>query len=215
MDEKANIQSGGMLAFIVILFLLVIPTIVVVTSKVKDCEAEINKAKLLFLEEELQKRSISLYIKKHTPKIPVEVAYLIANNILDAAEKNNLNPSLIVGLIQVESDFNPMASSHKGALGLMQVVFKVWKDEYELTAKEDLYDIATNIRVGSAILAYYINSKGDVSAGLNAYNGQGSNGNFDAKVYASVGRFVIHKTYNEKTVERKSKERDGEKSNEV
>jgi soluble lytic murein transglycosylase-like protein len=44
------------------------------------------------------------------------------NIIKDAAEKTNLEKSLLMAVIKVESDFNANALSPKGAMGLMQLM---------------------------------------------------------------------------------------------
>jgi soluble lytic murein transglycosylase-like protein len=87
--------------------------------------------------------------------------------IEEHASANDVNPALVKAVIQAESAFNPRARSHKGAMGLMQLM--------PATAAElgvtDPYDPVENIRAGviylKKLLAKYA---GNVALALAAYN---------------------------------------------
>lgn len=79
-------------------------------------------------------------------------------------------PHLVLAVIDVESAFNPFAVSHAGAVGLMQVM-PFWPSELGLE-RPDLIDVELNIRMGTSILAYYLDKEaGDYRRGLARYNG--------------------------------------------
>lgn len=79
-------------------------------------------------------------------------------------------PQLVLAVIDVESKFDPFAVSYAGAVGLMQVM-PFWPTELGLTRK-DLIDVELNIRMGTAILAYYLErERGDYRRALGRYNG--------------------------------------------
>ena len=79
-------------------------------------------------------------------------------------------PQLVLAVIDVESSFNPFAVSSAGAVGMMQVM-PFWPRELGLTTR-DLLDVEMNIRMGSSILAYYLESeRGDYRRALARYNG--------------------------------------------
>ncbi len=79
-------------------------------------------------------------------------------------------PQLVLAVIDVESAFDPFAVSYAGAVGLMQVM-PFWPTELGLT-KKDLIDVELNIRMGTAILAYYLErERGDYRRALGRYNG--------------------------------------------
>jgi hypothetical protein len=109
------------------------------------------------------------------PKLDPVLARRIAEAIMREAKANNLPPSLIAGVIAVESDFRPLITSNKGAAGLMQVLFKWWKDHEVVVGngmdKNKLYWIEFNIKLGCAILAEYLKEADDsIAVALNRYH---------------------------------------------
>jgi len=79
-------------------------------------------------------------------------------------------PQLVLAVIDVESAFDPFAVSHAGAVGLMQVM-PFWPRELGLSNK-DLIDVELNIRMGTSILAHYLErERGDYIRALGRYNG--------------------------------------------
>lgn len=79
-------------------------------------------------------------------------------------------PHLVLAVIDVESAFDPFAVSYAGAVGLMQVM-PFWPTHLGLERK-DLIDIELNIRMGTSILAHYLEKeRGDYFRALGRYNG--------------------------------------------
>ena len=65
----------------------------------------------------------------------------------------DLDPTLILAVMAVESSFNPFAQSPVGAQGLMQVMTKVHDDKYEaFGGSHAAFDPVTNLRVGVQVL---------------------------------------------------------------
>ena len=88
------------------------------------------------------------------------------------ARKYKIDLELLLAIIFVESAYQPEVESNKGAIGLMQVVPKWHLDKIEEYGDvEVLYDIRTNINIGTAILAEYIRKEGNVRTALHRYNG--------------------------------------------
>ena len=83
-----------------------------------------------------------------------------------------IEETLILSVIKVESNFNENAVSDKGAIGLMQI--KEETGEYIKTLlgdkKYDLKDAKTNIRYGMFYLKYLIDKFNDINTALCAYN---------------------------------------------
>ncbi len=79
-------------------------------------------------------------------------------------------PQLVLAVIDVESAFDPFAVSSAGAVGLMQVM-PFWPSELGLSTR-DLIDVELNVRMGTSILAYYLDrERGDYRRALGRYNG--------------------------------------------
>ena len=81
------------------------------------------------------------------------------------AKKWELNPDLIAAIILVESGARPNVVSSAGARGLMQVMPSTAR---LLNFKEDLFDIDSNIKIGTFILAENIKRHG-YTKGIQVY----------------------------------------------
>ena len=86
------------------------------------------------------------------------------------AKRAGLDPQLVLGLIQVESNFRKYAVSTAGARGYMQVMpfwIKVIGDQ-----EHNLFHLRINLRYGCVILRHYLDiEKGDLYRALGRYNG--------------------------------------------
>ncbi len=81
-----------------------------------------------------------------------------------------LQPDLILALIEIESGFDRFAVSRAGAQGLMQVM-PFWKGEIG-RPEDNLTDINTNLRYGCRILQFYLKKEhGHIARALARYNG--------------------------------------------
>lgn len=86
------------------------------------------------------------------------------------AKRAGLDPQLVLGVIQVESNFRKYAVSRAGARGYMQVM-PFWRN---LIGSDDhnLFHLRTNLRYGCVILRYYLDmEKGSLYRALGRYNG--------------------------------------------
>ena len=87
--------------------------------------------------------------------------------IRSAAERYSLDPELIRAVIKVESSFNPYAVSHKGAMGLMQLMPDT-AEEMKVAAPFKAED---NIMGGSRYLRKLLDIfDGNLQLSLAAYN---------------------------------------------
>ena len=86
------------------------------------------------------------------------------------AKRAGLDPQLVLGLIQVESNFHKYAVSSAGARGLMQVM-PFWVKLIG-TRDQNLFHLRTNLRYGCTILRHYMDiERGDYYRALGRYNG--------------------------------------------
>ena len=104
-------------------------------------------------------------------KVPNPVERLdMLRQVHREARRANLEPELVLAVIDVESNFDRFAISWAGARGLMQVM-PFWLDEIG-RPDDNLFHVHTNLRMGCTILRYYLDrEKGDLVKALARYNG--------------------------------------------
>lgn len=87
------------------------------------------------------------------------------------SKRAGLDTALVLGLIQVESNFRKFAVSVVGARGYMQVM-PFWTRVIGDGDASRLFHMQTNLRFGCVILRHYLDrEKGDLFMGLGRYNG--------------------------------------------
>jgi soluble lytic murein transglycosylase-like protein len=87
------------------------------------------------------------------------------------AIRAGLDRQLVLGLIQVESNFRKYAVSSAGARGYMQVM-PFWTSVIGDGDPRALFDMRTNLRYGCVILRHYLDlEQGDLFMALGRYNG--------------------------------------------
>ena len=87
------------------------------------------------------------------------------------AIRAGLDRQLVLGLVQVESNFRKYAVSSAGARGYMQVM-PFWTNVIGDGDPRALFDMRTNLRYGCIILRHYLDlEKGDLFLALGRYNG--------------------------------------------
>lgn len=86
------------------------------------------------------------------------------------ARRVDIDPELVLAVIEVESRFDEYAISVSGARGLMQVM-PFWLEEIGIS-DQNLFKIRTNLRMGCTILRYYLDMEpGNLGRALARYNG--------------------------------------------
>ncbi|MFW9871717.1 MAG: lytic transglycosylase domain-containing protein [Candidatus Thorarchaeota archaeon] len=152
-------------------------------TEIGDCEDEQNT---------ILKKDMEIYIKRRYTKTPRVIAKAVAKNIIFHAKKYKLPPELILGITEVESMFNPLTESSKGARGLMQVMPE-WVPKLDLQSVNDLYEIDLGIDSGIRVFLIHLEeAKGNISGGLYRYVNKDKS--YVERVYSAVGRFVTYRT---------------------
>jgi soluble lytic murein transglycosylase-like protein len=100
-------------------------------------------------------------------ELPEEVADRYAPWILDASDRQRVDPDLVAGLIYVESTFREHVRSHTGAMGPAQVNPRFWERH---CGGHSLEDPAHNIQCGAIVLTHYADRCGGMACALRKYN---------------------------------------------
>ena len=166
--------------------------------KVKTAELEKVKKQISGIKDKdgFLKRDIKLYIKTTHPQVPIIVADSIAKNVVELSKEYKISPELIIGIIKVESSFNPMAVGAKTkyghARGLMQVMPE-WAKKLGLKSQYDFHNIDMGIESGIKVFLIHLEEgKGDISTGLYYYVNKDKA--YVGKVYAAMGKFVAFRS---------------------
>ena len=101
------------------------------------------------------------------------------------ATRAELQPELVLALIEVESWFDSYAISKAGAQGIMQIM-PFWLKEVG-RPDDNLIDLKTNLRMGCTILRYYMDiEKNDLHKALARYNGSRGSRVYSNKVLKAL-----------------------------
>ncbi len=91
----------------------------------------------------------------------------LLQKIHDAATRSSLDPKFVEAIVKVESNFSPHATSHKGAMGLMQVM-PTTADQCDVQVP---YHALDNLMGACECLRKLINRyRGNLRLALAAYN---------------------------------------------
>ena len=100
-----------------------------------------------------------------------------------------LDPSLVLGLMEVESGFRKFAISSAGAMGVMQVM-PFWPRLLARGEDVSLFQWQTNMRFGCVILRHYLKlENGNLTMALGRYNGSRGQSAYPAAVLAAQQRW--------------------------
>jgi soluble lytic murein transglycosylase-like protein len=108
------------------------------------------------------------------------------------SKRSGLDVSLVLGLIQVESNFRKFAVSSAGARGLMQVM-PFWTRVIGDGDASRLFRMQTNLRFGCVILRHYLErERGDLFLTLGRYNGSRGQAPYPNAVFANQRFYVFN-----------------------
>lgn len=142
--------------------------------------------------QELPKQQANLaYWLSKKYKVGVEPLSALVAEAYESGPKVQIEPTLILAVMAVESGFNPFAQSPVGAQGLMQVMTKVHSEKYEgFGGKLAAFDPLSNLKVGIQVLKDCIVRAGSVEGGLRLYVGAVDNSpnSYLARVLAEHNR---------------------------
>ncbi|HEY6599869.1 MAG TPA: lytic transglycosylase domain-containing protein [Pseudomonadales bacterium] len=172
------------------------------TATPKEVDAGVIDALARSMSVEIDKNDhfdAQVWLLSSVPKLARYVAnddeqQLILRSVYREANRNAMDPDLVLAVMQVESRFDQFAVSKAGAQGLMQVM-PFWR--YEIGRPQDnLTQIETNVRYGAAILGHYLRvSRNDLIDALARYNGSRGRLNYpELVIYAYRARWQTQTT---------------------
>ena len=170
--EKRRLKeiAGVMILLNSIVLILSLSMIYMNSKAIQGVHKEIVELKAK-VEEEIKlreelfttlRKSASL-LMEYNPRLDGVTAFKYACKIYECSQ-HPITPELLTALIVVESSANHIAVSKKGAIGLTQVMPRIWQFN-----EQELLNPYKNIEAGSEILKHYINKHG-VKGGLSSYN---------------------------------------------
>lgn len=199
-----------LLGFVVVLFAAIVYVVFTTTynhSNTAKLQTELKTTKeaLQICQKNLSNFSnvkerditaIISYIHAYHKRIPTTVAKEIAKHATELSQKRGLALPLIIGIMEVESAFNPTLVSKASARGLMQVRHSVWKamlfETLQMESRFELHEIDKGIEAGVIVFNHYLEqSKQDISQALYLYVGKDRT--YATSVYEMMGRFVLYK----------------------
>lgn len=114
-------------------------------------------------------KTMSARLKPYVPDGPNRRRLLAL--VHEEAQRAGVPPSLVLAMINVESNFKTWAVSAVGAQGLMQIM-PFWL-KVAGQPGDNLFKPRTNLRIGCTVLAYYLKrSHGDIAEALQRYYGK-------------------------------------------
>lgn len=95
----------------------------------------------------------------------------LINLVASEAVSQGVAPKVLAATIAQESQCNSLAVSSRGAIGLMQIMPRIWNSTFDFS-KVNLFNPRDNIRVGTKIMAGLVKHNG-LQRGVQLYNGAG------------------------------------------
>lgn len=127
-------------------------------------------------EPDPETRAIARELARRHTGLGAQEILPLAHRIVTEARRHELEPALVMAVIEVESSGYHMAVSSVGALGLMQLLPSTAEEvarDFGIpwNGPDTLFDPYTNVRLGTAYLRVLADRyRGDVSMALAAYN---------------------------------------------
>ncbi|HJS04769.1 MAG TPA: lytic transglycosylase domain-containing protein [Variovorax sp.] len=129
-------------------------------------------------------------LKKKIPGHQERIEFL--QTVWYESKRAGLEVSLVLGLIQVESNFRKFAVSSAGARGLMQVM-PFWTRVIGNGDSSTLFRMQTNLRFGCVILRHYLDREaGDLFMTLGRYNGSRGRAPYPNAVFSNQRLWVFN-----------------------
>ncbi len=120
---------------------------------------------------------IARFIRSQNANIDALTAWREAAAFVHYGRKYGVPTDLAVAVANIESHFNPQARSGYGAMGVMQVVWRIHHHLLRVNgilSSDDLHDPEIGIAAGCLLLGRYLRAYGDTDRALGRYYGGSS-----------------------------------------
>jgi soluble lytic murein transglycosylase-like protein len=135
-------------------------------------------------EKQEMTAALALYIRSQNQHISARDTWREAVAFVHYGEKYGLPVDMAVAVAQVESRFDPYARSGEGALGPMQVLWRIHshllKNHLNLGSSKDLLDPEKGVAAGCLLLSRYLKAHETEKKALTRYLGASSKSYFRA-----------------------------------
>ena len=133
--------------------------------------------------------AMSERLKRRLPDFQTRKEFL--QTVWYESRRAGLEVSLVLGVIEVESNFRKFVVSSAGARGFMQVM-PFWTRVIGDGDPSRLLHMQTNLRFGCVILRHYIEREdGDLFLALGRYNGSRGKAAYPQAVFAAQNKWVF------------------------
>ncbi|CAM4057173.1 lytic transglycosylase domain-containing protein [Roseateles saccharophilus] len=133
--------------------------------------------------------TMSERLKNRKTETQIRIEFL--ETVWYEAKRAGLEPSLVLGLVQVESGFRKYAISVAGARGYMQVM-PFWTRSIGDGDASRLFHMQSNLRFGCVILRHYLDiERGDMFLALGRYNGSRGRAEYPNAVFAARRQWLL------------------------
>lgn len=128
------------------------------------------------IQEQVSPEHVEAHVRaqvaQRMPAAAIATHRKVATTVLTESTRAGVDPLLVVAIIHVESSFNPRARSRAGALGLMQVRVRTFREQLHWPGarRADALDPHTNVQAGVRYLGRLLDMFGTTDLALMAYN---------------------------------------------
>lgn len=138
--------------------------------------------------------AIALYILHQNRSIDPATAWREAVSFVHYSNKYEVPLTLSVAVANAESHFNPDARSSYGAIGVMQVVWRIHTNllrAHNIHSEKELHDPEKGIAAGTMLLSRYLKAYGSTQRALGRYYG-GPLEKYWPKIARNIDRVVSY-----------------------
>ncbi|MCX7827695.1 MAG: transglycosylase SLT domain-containing protein [Thermanaerothrix sp.] len=137
----------------------------------------LNRLKDFSIEDQRTVAAVVRYIRGTNPSVSHKTAWRTAAALVYYSAKYGIPVHLSAAVAHTESHFNPRAQSPKGAMGIMQVMWRVHNgllQAHGIESKTDMMDPEKGVAAGCLLLSRYVKAYGSVPKALARYYGGSS-----------------------------------------